>query len=609
MASESFSDVLKDILAPCWLGTRRQNDDSSLLDRFRNGPTEEAEAAFAVLVERHAPMVLHVCRRILGDRHDAEDARGGVPGAGAAGGFGPTDGLSRELALWGRRWQVAARARFRESRPASVTRTSGRGRWRWRFGEVDGGHRDGSETWPELYEELGRLPDRYRVPILLCHLEGLTYEQAAERLGCPVRTVQSRLARARQRLRDRLARRGVAPAIAALTAALTPDAASAAVSESWKNTTVTAAVRYAAGGTAAALIPSSVAVLAEGASRAMNLHRLMKWAAALLLIGVAAGGAGIGMLARSAPPEPGQAAKAVADDNRHRTSFKNGATIEVVGVSTVPTGPNTWWKPDGSPLAEAPVDTIERKISAHELGSPRVILLRTSGVKRDDLFRWLPTLATHSWGGRPRKEGQNAPELDYYEATFEGGRSECGVQARLADGPWKTEVSNDGKGGVGTFVNGHKFTFGKARPYSAYSRSMTVFAVAHNFFGQDRRIVAVDRDGEPNPAIHYSAGSDGDPKWVIDIIDGEFELPPDQIKEFQVQFRPIELVDIKGIALRPRPGSKPTAKADTASPKVVSASDDAKKEHRAITITRAYWADADDAQVGQAGETARLLRR
>ena len=61
--------------------------------------------------------------------------------------------------------------------------------------DVDHGDRDGAEAWPELYQELGRLPERFRRPILLCHLEGLTYQQAAERLGCPVRTVQSRLAR------------------------------------------------------------------------------------------------------------------------------------------------------------------------------------------------------------------------------------------------------------------------------------------------------------------------------------------------------------------------------------------------------------------------------
>ena len=101
-------------------------------------------------------------------------------------------------------------------------------------------------------------------------------------------------------------------------------------------------------------------------------------------------------------------------------------------------------------------------------------------------------------------------------------------------------MSNDGKGGTGMFVNGHKFSFGKARPLAAHGRSMTVFAVAHNFFGQDRRFVAVDRDGKPHAAVQYSAGSDGDKKWVIDLIDAEFDLPPDQIKEFQVQFRPID---------------------------------------------------------------------
>jgi RNA polymerase sigma factor (sigma-70 family) len=561
LASESASTVLKQIAALFGTGTATGLADGCLLDRFRSGPAEEAEAAFAVLVERHAPMVFHVCRRILGDRHDAEDAAQAVflVLARRAGSVRRTDSVASWL--YGVAARVAARARrgvvrrrLRERRGAEMAMA---------IRDIDRGDRDGSESWPELYEELGRLPERFRLPIVLCHLEGLTYEQAAQQLGCPVRTVQSRLARARERLRDRLARRGVAPAIAAPT----PDVVSAVVSESWKHVTVTAAVRYAAGGTVAALIPPSVAVLAEGALRAMNLHRLMKWATALLLIGVAAGGAGLGMLARSAPPESEQLAKAVADDNRYRVSFKNGATIEVVGISTVPTGPNTWWKPDGSPLAEAPVDTIERKISAHASGDPRVILLRTSGVKRDDLFRWHPTPATHSWGGRPRKGGQNAPELDYYEATFEGGRSECGVQGRLADGPWKTEVSNDGGGGVGMFVNGHKYAFGKSRPYTAYGRSMTVFAVAHNFFGQDRRIVAVDRDGNSHPAVHYSAGSDGDPRWVIDIIDGEFDVPPDQIKEFQVQFRPIELAEIKCIALKPGPARKPTSKVQGPSPR------------------------------------------
>ena len=126
------------------------------------------------------------------------------------------------------------------------------------------------------------------------------------------------------------------------------------------------------------------------------------------------------------------------------------------------------------------------------------------------MFRWHPTPSASYWGGRPTKDGQDVPGLEYYEATFPRDRADCGVQAKVAAGAWKTEVSNDGGGGTGMFVNGHKFSFGKARAHTAHGRSMTVFAVAHNFFGQDRRLVAVDRDGKPHPAVSYSVGSDGD---------------------------------------------------------------------------------------------------
>ena len=276
--------------------------------------------------------------------------------------------------------------------------------------------RDGAQAWPELYQELGRLPERFRLPILLCHLEGLTYDQAAERLGCPVRTVQSRLARGRARLRDRLPRRGVAPAIAALTAALIPDA-SASLAESWARETAAAAVRFASGGRAAALIPATISILARGAARTMNMRRLIKWAVAFSLIGTMAGGAAVGMLAEPAAPPPEQGTKAVADDQQHRATFKGGATIEVVGVSTVPS--HTWWKPDGSPLAEAPVDTIPRKSSAHQGQQARVILLRVSGVKRGDNFRWQPTRSASYWGGRPSKNGERTPELEVQFRPFE----------------------------------------------------------------------------------------------------------------------------------------------------------------------------------------------
>jgi RNA polymerase sigma factor (sigma-70 family) len=560
LASESSSAVLKQFGVLFRLGTSTGLTDGSLLDQFRNGPVEDAEAAFAVLVERHGPMVLHVCRQILGDRHDAEDASQAVflVLARHAHSIRRADSVASWLhgvaaRIAARARQGAARRRLRERRRAEAFVAVRRN---------DSGDGERAEAWAEVYQELGRLPDRFRLPILLCHLEGLTYEQAAERLGCPVRTVQSRLARARERLRDRLSRRGVRPAIAAMVAALTPDAASASVSESWSHKTATAAVRDAGSGTAVPLLPSAVTLLADGVSSAMKLHRVLKWAAALLLFGVLAGGAAVGMRMPLTPPEPDERTSIVAGDNQYRASWKGGATVEVVGISTVPSGPHTWWKPDGSPLADAPVDSIERKTRASEEHAARVILVRVSGVKRDDNLRWRPTHSVSSWGGRPSKGGQNVPELDYYEATFPRDRTDCDVQAKVAAGRWTTEASNDGKGGTGMFVNGHKFSFGKARSYEVHGRAMTVFAVAHNFFDQDRRLVAVDQDGGLQPAVHYSAGSDGDKRWVIDLIDGEFDLALERIKEFQVQFRPFVTTEIPGIALNPRLTVKPAQKAD-----------------------------------------------
>ena len=99
----------------------------------------------------------------------------------------------------------------------------------------------GADLIPALYEEINRLPERFRMPIVLCHLEELTHAQAAERLGWTVGTVRGRVARARELLRGRLRRRGLALSTAAMVAALTERAATAAVPASWVTATVNAA--------------------------------------------------------------------------------------------------------------------------------------------------------------------------------------------------------------------------------------------------------------------------------------------------------------------------------------------------------------------------------
>src|ERR1700679_2145486 len=100
---------------------------------------------------------------------------------------------------------------------------------------------EGGQTVPqtELYEELDRLPERYRVPLVLCHLEGLTHEQAAQRLRCPVRTVETRLLRGRARLRERLLRRGLAPSAVLADATR---AASDGLPAAWMEATIRAGI-------------------------------------------------------------------------------------------------------------------------------------------------------------------------------------------------------------------------------------------------------------------------------------------------------------------------------------------------------------------------------
>jgi RNA polymerase sigma factor (sigma-70 family) len=558
LASAAFSSVTKQIDALFRTGTAVGLSDSILLDRFHKGRRDDAEAAFGTLVERHSSMVHDVCLRILGDRHDAEDAAQAVflVLARQPGSIRRTDSVASWL--YGVAVRVAARARLDAARRRLRERRGAERSMAIR--DENDSDRDRSETWPELYQELSRLPDRFRLPILLCHLQGLTYEQAAQQLCCPVRTVQSRLVRARERLRGRLARRGLGPALGAFFVELAADTASAAVSDRWKDETVAAAIRYASGGTAAAAVPSTVTVLAQGALRAMRLKRLTQWMAALFLCGIALGGAGMAVRARSAPPEPESNRPADPPQNRYRLAMAEGATFEVVAVSSFPSGPKTWWRPDGTPFEKAPVDPLSTFHPGHPDEQIRVILVQVRGLPKDANLRWLPTFDSGYSGLSPTWDGRKVPDLEAYIVSLRPDRKTCDVKVRLAAGAWKTEVSNDGRGGTGQFVNGHKFTFGKARLSAVRGRQMTVFAVAHNFFGQDRRMVAVDREGAPHPAVSYSAGSDGDPKWVIDIIDAEFALPPDQIKEYQVQFRPFELAEIRDIALKPVSTAQGTTK-------------------------------------------------
>jgi HlyD family secretion protein len=194
--------VLRQIRAVFDAGPLGDVPDGLLLERF---VCRADESAFESLVERHGPMVLRVCRGSLKDEHDAEDAFQAVFLI-----------LARKArSLWVRDsigpWLHAVALRTAASVRAKVSRRQTI-ETRWAESTLrsvaEPLHDDSA---PILYAELARLADRYRMPLLLCDLEGLSHEAAAERLGWPLGTVKSRQARGRARLRSRLLRQGLVP--------------------------------------------------------------------------------------------------------------------------------------------------------------------------------------------------------------------------------------------------------------------------------------------------------------------------------------------------------------------------------------------------------------
>jgi RNA polymerase sigma factor (sigma-70 family) len=189
--------------------------DEELLERFLNRDSETAEAAFQALVVRHGPMVLGVCRHILNQLQDAEDAFQAtfLVLARKAGSIRDRRVLARWL--YEVAYRIAIRARTNGVRRRTHERQGGE-----MSSTVSIDNHGWIELRPVLHEEVNRLPDKYRVPVILCYLEGKTNEEAAALLQWPVGTVKGRLSRARDLLRSRLARRGLALSAALLVTAL-----------------------------------------------------------------------------------------------------------------------------------------------------------------------------------------------------------------------------------------------------------------------------------------------------------------------------------------------------------------------------------------------------
>ncbi len=300
-----------------------ERSDAQLLEDYLN---RREESAIEALVRRHGPMVWDVCRRILRDAHDAEDAFQAtfLVFVRKAASIRPREmvgnwlyGVAQQTALKAR--STAAKRRWRERQLTDLPEATVHGQDPWR------------DQQPLLDRELGRLPDKYRAAIVLCDLEGKTRKEAARQLGLPEGTVASRLARARTMLAKRLARHGLALSGGTLAAILSAKTASACVPAPLESTTIKAVTLLAVGQAAATgLIPAKVVALVEGVLKAMLMTKLKTalaicFATGLLLLGSAYGYRTLAAdKTPAAPPEErtpaaGKAPAALCDDKLRDT--------------------------------------------------------------------------------------------------------------------------------------------------------------------------------------------------------------------------------------------------------------------------------------------------
>jgi RNA polymerase sigma factor (sigma-70 family) len=309
MANGPLAVVLRHIRQ--WVGVqpRASLTDSQLLEEY---VCRRDEAAFTALVERHAQLVFGVCRRMLSRKEDAEDAfqatflvfarrassirrRQSLPAW--------LHGVARRVALKARlqaaRRRDAAQRAMDETEPMTGPDTAEQAAQREASRVVD--------------EELQHLPEKFRLPIILCYFEGRTYEEAAQELGLPSGSMGKRLSQAQERLRERLLRRGVTLSATCLGMLLASSAQ--AVPPMLTGAAIKAALLFAAGNSAAAAISERVVVLAQGVLHAMWIGRVKNLAMAcgvmVLLLG---GGGALMMGSLTAGPKHPQAEQAGAID-------------------------------------------------------------------------------------------------------------------------------------------------------------------------------------------------------------------------------------------------------------------------------------------------------
>ena len=344
--------------------------DRQLIERFAAGRDPlAAEAAFAALVARHGPMVLSVCRQLLGDHQHAEDAFQAVFMVLARRARSIRDPDLLGQWLYGVALRTARKARGRLARIGQSEEAGAMNRPEACAAVPADRSAIDREQAEALHAEVERLPAVSRLPVVLCYFEGLSLAEAAKRLRCPAGTVHSRLVRARERLRRGLMRRGVALSGAAMAAMLAPRSASASVPPLLCETTTRAAITFAAHHAARGVLSAPAAALAQEVLTSMTIHKLKAVAFSLLIIATLASGAVFHALNASSTPPDGEKARAAYREGEAPSEPRSDPARPPHPSPPPDTTPPAKGRmtivgrvldPDGRPVEAAAVDVITR---------------------------------------------------------------------------------------------------------------------------------------------------------------------------------------------------------------------------------------------------------